>query len=321
MKLNRQNNLAARAMRRATVAVITLSLAPSRFCSRWVIKHSAHFRNSLAWLCLASLLVCALPSLAADQGADWIEPMKQVHARFTGNRGTLALFGDSITVSLAFWAPLEGEPKAMNPGMARAHQRVKGYMKSECWRQWRGSAFGNEGRMTIRWAHANVDRWLQKMNPEVAVIMFGSNDIGELEAMEYEQKTREVVRRCLTNGTVVLLTTLPPRSGRLDKSKQFAEAVRKVAREERVPLVDYFTAILERRPDDWNGALPQFKQIPGDEYQVPTLIARDGVHPSNPRQFGDYSDASLRQNGFALRNYVTVLAYAAVIENVLQPGQ
>jgi hypothetical protein len=247
--------------------------------------------------------------------------MKQVHAKFTGNRGTLALFGDSITVSLAFWAPLEWEPKAMNPGMARAHQIVKGFMKPECRRQWRGPAFGNEGRMTIRWAHANVDRWLQKLNPEVAVIMFGSNDVGELEAGEYEQKTRDVVRRCLTNGTVVVLTTMPPRSGRFEKSKQFAEAVRKVAREERVPLVDYFSAILERRPDDWDGALPQFKQVPGDEYQVPTLIARDGVHPSNPRQFSDYSEASLRHNGFALRNYLTLLAYAEVIEKVLQPGK
>ena len=247
--------------------------------------------------------------------------MKQVHARFTGTRGTFALFGDSITVSLAFWAPLEWAPKGADAAMTRANQTVKRHMKAECWRQWRGPAFGNEGRMTIRWAHANVERWLQKLNPEAAVIMFGSNDVGELDAAEYEQKTREVVRRCLTNGTVVLLTTMPPRSGRFEKSKQFAEVVRKIGREEHVPVVDYFAAILERRPDDWDGALPQFKQTPGDEYQVPTLIARDGVHPSNPRQFADYSEASLRCNGFALRNYVTCIAYAAVIENVLQPGK
>jgi hypothetical protein len=273
-------------------------------------------RHSLAWICLAALL--KLPASAADPDAQWVEPMKQVHARFAGSRGTFALFGDSISVSLAFWAPLEGDPKGMDPATSRAHQKVKSYMKSECWRQWRGPAFGNEGRMTIRWAHQNVDSWLTKLNPEVAVIMFGSNDVGELEATEYEQKTREVVRRCLTNGTVVLLTTLPPRSGRLEKSKQFAEIVRKLAREERVPLVDYFSAILERRPDDWDGALPQFKQTPGDEYQVPTLIARDGLHPSYPRQFADYSDTSLRHNGFALRNYLTLLAYADVIDRVLQ---
>jgi hypothetical protein len=271
-------------------------------------------------LLLAAVLCWTSSCFAADAGTDWSEPMKQVHARFTGTRGTLALFGDSITVSLAFWAPLEGNPKAMNPAMSHAHQTVKAYMKSECWRQWRGPAYGNESRMTIRWAHTNVDHWLKKLNPEVAVIMFGSNDVGDLGAAEYEQKTRDVVRRCLTNGTIVLLTTMPPRSGRLEKSKQFADIARKLAREEQIPLVDFFAAILERRPDDWDGALPQFKQSPGDDYQVPTLIARDGVHPSNPNKFTDYSDASLRCHGFALRNYVTLLGYASVIEHVLPPA-
>lgn len=256
---------------------------------------------------------------AGEPSHDWIEPMQKVHARFTGQPGTLALFGDSITISLAFWAPLEWEPKAMNPAMSRAYHKVKDYMNPQCWRQWRGPDYGNEGRMTIRWAHTNVDGWLKKLNPEVAVLMFGSNDVGGLEAAEYEQKTREVVRRCLRHGTIVLLTTMPPHSGRFEKSRQFAEAARKIAREEQVPLVDYFAAILERRPEDWNGTLPQFKETPGDVYQVPTLISRDGVHPSNPRAFSDYSEASLRRNGFALRNYLTLLAYAAVIEKVLQP--
>jgi hypothetical protein len=277
-------------------------------------------RNLVLGLGLAALAAWA-GAAAAAQPADWVEPMKQVHARFTGTRGTLALFGDSITVSLAFWAPLEGTPPGMSPAMTRAHQLVKGYMKSECWRQWRGPAFGNEGRMTIRWAHENVGRWLKKLNPEAVVLMFGSNDVGDLGAPEYEQKTREVVRQCLTNGTIVLLTTMPPRSGRLEKSKQFAEIARKLAREEHLPMVDFYAAILARRPDDWDGALPQFKQTPGDEYQVPTLLARDGVHPSNPRQFSDYSEASLRQNGFALRNYVTLLGYAEVVEKVLQAAK
>jgi hypothetical protein len=57
-----------------------------------------------------------------------------------------------------------------------------------------------------------------------------------------------------------------------------------------LPLLDYFGAILKRRPDDWDGSLAKFKEPPGDEYQVPTLIARDGVHPSNPSEFKDYSE-------------------------------
>jgi lysophospholipase L1-like esterase len=201
--------------------------------------------------------------------------------------------------------------------MATAHTLVKKTMRPECWAEWRGPRFGNNGSMTIRWAHENVDRWLKNVNPEVAVILFGTNDLTALPEKEYEQKTSEVVDRCLKNGTIVILTTPPPRSGLLEKSKRFAEAVRRVAKDKQVPLIDYQADILKRRPDDWDGTLPKFKDVKGSEYEVPTLIARDGVHPSNPRRYQDYSAASLRSNGYALRSYLTLLAYADVIRQVL----
>jgi lysophospholipase L1-like esterase len=263
------------------------------------------------------LAVAALPAAAAEDVPSWVAPMKKVRARFTGTPGTLALFGDSITVSLAFWAPLRGEPKNMSEPMTAAHALVQAYMKPECWDKWRGARFGNEGGMTIRWAHDNVDRWLKDNNPEVAVILFGTNDLGQLEVKEYEQKTTDVVNRCLKHGTVVILTTPPPRSGLLEKSKQFAEAVRRVAADRQLPLIDYHAEILKRRPDDWDGALPKFKDVKGSEYEVPTLISRDGVHPSYPRAHQDYSADSLKCNGYALRSYLTLMAYAEVVRHVL----
>jgi len=249
----------------------------------------------------------------------WIEPMARVHKRFTGTPGTFALFGDSITVSMAFWSPLAGEPKGLPPAGAAALKRVKSYMREECWSKWRGPEFGNNGGMTIRWAHENVNDWLKRLNPEVALIMFGSNDLGQLERAEYEAKTRDVVRRCLENGTVVILNTIPPASGRLEKSREFAEIVRKIAREEKVPLVDYFGEILRRRPDDWDGTLKKFAAVPGDEYQTPTHISRDGVHPSYPRKFaGDFSEPALNASGYGLRSYLVLLQYSRVIGQVLQ---
>jgi lysophospholipase L1-like esterase len=256
----------------------------------------------------------------AGQEPDWVGAMKKVRADFTGKPGTFATFGDSITVSMAFWSPLGFGPKNMPPEMAGAHALVKEYMRTECWNKWKGPKFGNTGSMTIRWADDNVAKWLQDHNPEVAVIMFGTNDLGALQLKEFEQKTAAVVERCLKNGTVVLLTTLPPRHGLGDKAKQFADAVRRVAKDKKVPLIDYQAAILQRRPDDWDGALPKFKDVKGSEYEVPTLIARDGVHPSNPSAYKDYSEESLSRNGFALRNYLTVLAYAEVIRKVLPSG-
>jgi lysophospholipase L1-like esterase len=271
---------------------------------------------------LGALLPLAVPALPTSAGEaktvpDWVGPMKKVHARFSGTPGTLAQFGDSITVTMAYWAPLAHGPKNMPPEMARAYEVVKKYLKPECWAKWKGPGYGSNGSMTIRWAFDNIDTWLKKLNPETALIMFGTNDIGQVPLKEYEEKTRAVVRRCLANGTVVILSTIPPRHGLLGKSQQYAAVARKVAAEEKVPLIDYFAEVLKRRRDDWDGALPKFKDFK-DVYQVPTLIAGDGVHPSNPSKFRDYSEESLRSNGYGLRNYLSLLAYADVLRRVLQ---
>jgi hypothetical protein len=281
-----------------------------------------------------TLITFAAATVPADAQADakkndqppvWVEPMRQVHARFKGERGTFALFGDSITISLAFWAPLAAPPADLpRPmAMAQAHALVKRHMKLDCWNKWRGPEFGNQGGMTIRWADDNVAAWLTRLNPEAAVMMFGTNDIGQVPLKEYEAKMRTVVERCLQNGTVVILTTIPPRSGHFEESRNYAAAVRKIAKEKQVPLIDYFEEIVRRRPDDWDGTLPKFKneETEKDVYQAPTLISRDGVHPSYPSKHRDYSEESLRTSGFSLRNYLTLMKYAEVIRWVLDAGK
>lgn len=261
-------------------------------------------------------MLLGLALLAQAEDVAWIDAMKKVHARFSGQKGTFATFGDSITITMAFWSSLRGGGRNMTPETAAAYKLVEGHMKPECWSTWKGPAYGNNGTMTIRWAHQNVGSWLEKLNPEVALIMFGTNDLHAVPLEEYEAKTRDVVRKCLDNGTVVILTTIPPRHGMLDKSKAYAEAARKVARELQVPVCDYSAECLRRRPEDWDGATDKFKEY--KDYDVPTLLARDGVHPSNPKAFaGDYSEEGLRSNGFVLRNYVSLRSYAAVIHQVL----
>jgi hypothetical protein len=304
------NGLLEQTLNRFLMAACGVSL-------RTLYKTGGNLMRSHRLLIALLLVLSAAPRVARSAEPYWVEPMKKVRARCTGAPGTLALFGDSITVSMAFWAPLRGEPKSMSDEMAQALKVVKAHIRPECWDKWRGPKYGNEGSMTIRWAHENVDRWLKDHNPEVAVIMFGTNDLAALEEKEYEEKTAEVVDRCLKNGTVVILTTPPPRRGLLEKSKRFAAAVRRVAKNKKTPLIDYHAEILKRRPADWDGALPKFKDVKGSEYEVPTLIARDGVHPSYPKAYRDYSEESLRCNGYALRSYLTLLSYAEVIRQVV----
>jgi lysophospholipase L1-like esterase len=244
--------------------------------------------------------------------------MKKVHANFKGTPGTFAQFGDSITVTMAYWAPLAYGAKNLDPDAAKAHELVKKYMKPDCWVKWKGPDFGNNGSMTIRWAHDNVDKWLAKHNPETALIMFGTNDLGQLQLKEYEEKTRDVVQRCLKDGTVVILSTIP----RPARQGQDVRRGRPQDRQGREGAAGhYFAEVLKRRPDDWDGAMAKFKEAGKDVYQVPTLISGDGVHPSNPAKFQDYSEESLKSSGYVLRNYLGLMAYAEVIRQVVQPSK
>jgi hypothetical protein len=74
--------------------------------------------------------------------------------------------------------------------------------------------------------------------------------------------------------------------------------------------------VFEAAADDWDGSMEKFR--PKKDYDVLTLIAGDGVHPSNPKEFANnYSEEGLKTSGFALRNYVVLMSYAEVIEKAL----
>src|SRR5437868_3242847 len=92
---------------------------------------------------LGALLPLTAPAGEKQSAPDWVGPMKKVHDGFTGTPGTLAQFGDSITVTLAYWAPLAHGPKSMPPEMARAYDVVKNHMKPECWAKWKGPGYGS----------------------------------------------------------------------------------------------------------------------------------------------------------------------------------
>ncbi|KKK72564.1 hypothetical protein LCGC14_2902600, partial [marine sediment metagenome] len=95
----------------------------------------------------------------------------------------------------------------------------------------------------------------------------------------------------------------------------------------KIQVIEYYGEVMRRRPDDWNGRLPQHlakvKQPDGrfKRYEVLTLISGDGVHPSNPAKYkADFSDEALNNNGFVLRDYVTLRKYGEVIREVIRPG-
>lgn len=72
-------------------------------------------------------VVLLLPAVThgEEKRPDWVAPMAKVHEKFTGKKGTLALFGDSITVSRAFWANLPFSRKNMDESTKADYELVR----------------------------------------------------------------------------------------------------------------------------------------------------------------------------------------------------
>lgn len=259
---------------------------------------------AVVWLaCLAAAVI----------GADeWVEPMRAVHAKFTGQRGTVAQFGDSITITMAFFTPLSMDHKNVPDDLKEAHAWIRKYVQPRCWRAWKGPQFGNEGRTTTEWGVANIQGWLKKLNPEVALIMWGTNDTYQgPRPPKYTDNLRLIVQACLDNGTIPILYTIPPKGDQAGNPKNtelvesFVEAARTVAAEKKIPLVDFYKEIMTRQPTDFHK----------------TLLG-DSLHPSYPKEYQlDFSEEALKNSGYTLRNYLTLKALWEVYQKVLSQAK
>jgi hypothetical protein len=154
--------------------------------------------------------------------------------------------------------------------------------------------------MTIRWADENMStHWLKTLNPEAPVsLMFGTNDLNALGRRRIRNETpRRRFQKCLDNGAVVILNTIPPRHGqggegrRVRRRRIGKRRPRIESAADRLPGRDSQTASRRIGTERWTSSPTT------QGYDVPTLIARDGVHPSNSKkQFsGDFSDCGTQE--------------------------
>ena len=244
-------------------------------------------------------------------GDYWVGPMTKAHAKWKGTKGTFGQYGDSITITMAFWTPLSfGTYKGMTPEMTEALETARKYLHKPCWRRWKGPGWGNNGNMTINWAFRNIDAWQKKMNPEVAVILFGTNDAGYgPRPPHYTEQYAAVIDRMLADGTIPIITTLPPRGSQRGSRAglltvlDLRRAAISVAKARNVPLIDLYTEIVNRQPEDW-----------------PKILVPDGLHPSYPKEFRrDWSEQGLAHSGYDLRNYLSLAKWFEVYKKVIQP--
>ena len=152
-----------------------------------------------------------------------------------------------------------------------------------------------------------LDREYAAINPAVAIIMVGSNDVDRMGLDFYSNNLAGIVESTLQAGIIPILTTIPDR---LDTPQSAArtlpynDAVRELATVEHIPLIDYWQAL---------------QDLPNKG------LTTDLLHPSvYPAPVGSqgavtFTPAALRY-GWNLRNLLTLQMLAHVRALIFDDG-
>lgn len=267
----------------------------------------------LRWLLPLALLTVIVP-LAAQMmlseedtqtvfSPDVIEVLDSIYAtgQARGNRmDVFSKVGDSITVSLAFFVPFGEGNYRLGEDYAYLQSAIDFYSVNLART---GNSFINESLAAgVGWSAAAVldkefaDTTLcqtgeiplvceyRLTRPAVALIMFGTNDVGYTDPADYRRNMEAIVDISMKMGVIPVVSTIPNRAGLEGKVALYNAILLDMTTEKHLPLWDY-AAALQSLPNSGLG--------------------NDGIHPSAPswnyRATGDFSPHMLRF-GYTIRN-------------------
>jgi hypothetical protein len=120
---------------------------------------------------------------------------------------------------------------------------------------------------------------------------------------DYQKNMGKALDLILEHGAIPILNTIPPFKADLERTRMFNEALRALAKERGVPVLDLEREILNRRPDDWYGKLTTRIHL--------TASQAGGSAAAAP------TTENLSKSGYLLRGYLTVQKIAEVKTRVL----
>ena len=265
-------------------------------------------RRHAGWMAVA-WLAAAVAAPAADVVKDdwgWPAAMAAVAKKHKGAAGKVVPIGDSIT-----YANPSGQWARYGKGRTPEELAICKWMRSDTndktngwWlaaddqpsgRSWTAVS-GQTAEQCLAGGvrgSAALDAILADHDPQVAIILLGTNDAGKKVPLEKYLKAMETIyEKCLANGTIPVVTTVPPRNpDPAGLIGPYNAGLVALAKKHGLPLVDYHGEILARQPGDaWQG----------------TLISKDGVHPTNEGSPGPATPENLAKCGYLLRCWLNV---------------
>ncbi len=286
-------------------------------------------RNSWLSIGLAAAIICSgfAARLQADdlpkpikQDWDYTAAMKRVAAEFHGRPGVVIHVGDSITYANPYRAWARGgqgqtadDKAALRWMHAGADNDTDGWWLARFDHPDGGRSYTAASGMRADELLAggkqhlpSVERLLAMYRPQIVVLMIGTNDASAGRPLAaYQKDLARAVDLILAAHAIPILSTIPPHPGRTDLAKSYNDALRQLAKERSLPLIDYEQEILRRRPNDWSG----------------TLLAKGDVHPTAEHAGVNAAAAptaeNLANNGYLLRGWLSVRKIVEVKRSVI----
>jgi lysophospholipase L1-like esterase len=250
------------------------------------------------------------PRSGTIAGSEWVVgidptriPALRARARAAQAAGArldaIAKVGDSNTATRAFLAPVTPQAAdAARPGLAATVEFFDrslvrpGLAAQPAWSTIDALGDGADGPLA---------RELRTLQPAVAVVMLGTNDLTHVTLPEFEEALDRMLATLDRANVIALVSTIPPRTDDPEfgaRVPQVNAAIRALTAAYGFPLVDYGAAMAE---------------LPAGG------LGDDGIHPSVcPAGAGELSDDCL-QYGHNLRNLLTLQALDRLRTYVLAP--
>jgi len=244
---------------------------------------------------------------------DWATAMQPVAKKFSGAQGKIILIGDSITYANQSTRWAWGAPWNRKGGHTDEDKAIL-----------RWSHAYEQNKPTNGWYLAKVDRphgrsetaasgirtdqylkggfhglpslaaILKAHNPQVVFILLGTNDVSARRKPDVVLgNMNTIVEMILNNGSIPVLTTLPPLRGKARQTllAQVNARYLGLAAARKIPILDLYGEFVSRQPKGaWQG----------------TLVGRDGTHLTHKQSDGPPTEANLKACGYLLRCYTTV---------------
>ncbi|MCE9531742.1 MAG: SGNH/GDSL hydrolase family protein [Planctomycetes bacterium] len=258
------------------------------------------------------------PGVPLPEGWDYAPAMKKVAARFRGKEGVVVHLGGSMTIANPYgtWARsgkgqtaedkailkwMHTDAKDKSDGWWLCRMEVVPYRAHTAESGLKAAMLFDGGKRGL----PTLEKILDEFHPCMVTIECGIYDIEDGTPLDdYRKNMAKALDLILSKGAIPILNTIPPFKAQLERTKQFNTALRDIAKERGIPVLDLEKEIFTRRPDDWFDKLMK---------RIHLTAGEAGVSPG-----AEPTPENLTRSGYLLRGWLTVRKIAEIKQRVLE---